>query len=330
MYYFEADDLSISEPLWSCELSGNPCSCIDISKDDLLISYSNFPGTLFIVNFEDGSKKYTVEQSYSNAQVVSCKFNPSAENTIIYACRDGFIFIYDMFDMKISAMARHLGTALLNLAVDGYGETFTIACQDGSLRIYDLKSMKRTSALVKLSAQTNVLGSAIYDIVYHPSNSNIILSATGKDSVLIWDIRSGNVERTILGPHIRGNGLDIHDNTVLTASYRESKQIEMWDFRNGQKIKEITLDSRNGHKNGTFLSTIRVAYNGFDYVVSGSEMYSAYIYNFRKSNLIGQTSIFKDKVSSCCISPSGTTIVTGSEAGTVNCQIIRVKETNCA
>lgn len=355
MYNFEADDLSFSPKTWNFEPTGFQCLCIDISENEEFTVFSNTPGTLSVVRTESGKQKYKITQKYSNNQIVSCRFVPSYQNFLIYCTKDGFIFLNDLSTSETVGMTRHLGTSLLLMAPDSYGETFTIACADGSLRVYDVETMQRTQILMKSTVAPSPITrapnmqSSIYSLVYHPINSNILAAATGKDGVFFWDLRTGNIEKTINGPHIRGNSLDMHDNTVLTASYRDNKQVEFWDFGTGRKLRDIQVDGCIGNmptsslststanllinspssaqlQKPLFLTNAKISENGFDFIVGANELNAGIIYTFDKCDQIGQTESFKEHVSSCALSPFGTTVVTGCDDGSVSCHVIRVSE----
>lgn len=353
MYNFEADDLSFSPAIWSYESTGSQCLSIDISKNEEYTAFSNTPGILTIVKTNNGKQKYKITQKYSNSQIVSCKFLPSNQNLIIYGSKDGFLFLNDLCSVQTIGMTRHLGSSLLLMALDSYGEMFTIACADGSLRVYDIGTMQRTQILMKSTITPSPISrssncqTSIYSIVYHPINSNIIAAATGKDGVFFWDLRTGNIEKTINGPHIRGNSLDMHDNTILTASYRDNKQIEFWDFGTGRKIREVQVDGCYGNilpnsisasnanlllnspqstQKPLYLSCCKIAENGFDFVVGATEINASIVYNVQKCDQIGQTASFKEHVSSCALSTFGTTVITGCDDGCISCNMIRVNE----
>lgn len=45
--------------------------------------------------------------------------------------------------------------------------------------------------------------------------------------------------RSIFGPHICGDSLDVVGKEVLTGSWRPDKQLELWDFESGNKVADI-------------------------------------------------------------------------------------------
>eukprot|EP00825_Cyclidium_porcatum_P029303 TRINITY_DN3131_c0_g1_i2.p2 TRINITY_DN3131_c0_g1~~TRINITY_DN3131_c0_g1_i2.p2 ORF type:complete len:132 (-),score=26.17 TRINITY_DN3131_c0_g1_i2:89-484(-) len=42
-----------------------------------------------------------------------------------------------------------------------------------------------------------------------------------------------------MGPNLSGDAIDYKNNQVLTASYRNSEQIQLWDFKEKKLIQEV-------------------------------------------------------------------------------------------
>ena len=47
--------------------------------------------------------------------------------------------------------------------------------------------------------------------------------------------------RSFYGPHIAGDSLDVVGNEILTGSWRNEHQVEIWDLRSGDKISEVSI-----------------------------------------------------------------------------------------
>lgn len=68
-------------------------------------------------------------------------------------------------------------------------------------------------------------------------DENTIVSG-GWDSVIhVWDIRNSKSVKSFYGPHIAGDSLDFHNNTILTGCYASKNQIQLWDIRNFEQLE---------------------------------------------------------------------------------------------
>lgn len=79
---------------------------------------------------------------------------------------------------------------------------------------------------------------------YDKEDENLLIAGGWDLTVKVWDLRAGQVIRSIYGPYISGDALDIHDGYILTGSWRESEQLQLWDFGTCEFIEEI--DWNNG------------------------------------------------------------------------------------
>jgi len=61
--------------------------------------------------------------------------------------------------------------------------------------------------------------------------------------VFIWDTRQGTKPiRDIRGPLICGDGIDIHEDNVLTASWTQTNQLQIWDLRSSKLMTTVDWD----------------------------------------------------------------------------------------
>lgn len=315
---FDPSDLKLmSEPAWTTEEFGQPINCICYSPDGSQVAYSTSPTEIMIVSTIDGKEVQKLTQNITQHPLISCFFHPIEEDFLFTIYKDGYMFLYDTQTGEVLKTSRHLGSNVVCAEVDPFGEIFAIACTDGSIRIYDIETLQRTTALVKITGHSATTQSAnIFDLIFNPDDSNIILSAAGNDKVLFWDRRSGNAERSISGPHIRGRGLAMYNNQVTTASARQVKQLEVWDFGTARRIKDIPI---YGQPN-----CVAIARNGVDMIVGMNESTVGLAYDNEKYNYIGQTQPLGSNPTYAAVSPIGTTMVLGSEQGAIHCYNVRL------
>merc|ERR1719253_1061762 len=80
---------------------------------------------------------------------------------------------------------------------------------------------------------------------YSPTDPHLIISGSWDRMVQFWDVREGNAVRSILGPYVCGDSLDISQDgeTILTGASRPKNPIQLWDFGTGKLLEAITWDS---------------------------------------------------------------------------------------
>ena len=313
-----ADLTVLPTPAWTIDVTNVPVTSIAYSPNGTSVAYSNSPGQLTVATVADGVIEKSLKQPYTSHPLIGCFFHPVEDDYIIAVFKDGHIVLFDVQTGEIVKMTRHLGSNVVACSVDPYGEVFAIGCADGSIRVYDIENMQRTKALVKMTGRSATnQSSVIYDLIYHSEDPNYILSAVGNDRVLFWDTRSGNYERAIIGPHIRGHGIAMYDGHVITASYRDMKSLEIWDFGTSKRIKEVNVQGN--------LSNVAVSKNGLDMVTTVASTNVGLAFAYDQTLQIGQTTPMKASPSALAISPIGTSFVIGSEQGEMACYMVRLR-----
>lgn len=73
----------------------------------------------------------------------------------------------------------------------------------------------------------------------------MIASAGWDSTVIIHDIRKKGPISGILGPYVCGDSLEFHGKDVITGSWRNENQLQVWDTRTTKKIKDIDWDGNN-------------------------------------------------------------------------------------
>ena len=80
----------------------------------------------------------------------------------------------------------------------------------------------------------------VFALKFDKDDENMLLSGGWDNKVKIWDIRMGAAVRSIYGPYICGDALDIHDGYVLTGSWRGDKQLQMWDVGTSELVDDLS------------------------------------------------------------------------------------------
>lgn len=127
----------------------------------------------------------------------------------------------------------------------------------------------------------------------------------------IWDTREGCSVRQLHGPHICGDALDIKGNEILTGSWRQHDQLELWDFGSGERITEIPwnagqshFDSRHDRSCDLYAAQFSKDSRGRFIVAGGSGVNEAKVFDHGANNaLVGTVTGLEKGVFSVDFSP---------------------------
>lgn len=79
----------------------------------------------------------------------------------------------------------------------------------------------------------------VFSLRFHPTDENVLLSAGWDNTIQMWDLRTEGSVRSIYGPFIAGDSVDISGNEVVSGSYRATEQLQLWDYRTGDLISTV-------------------------------------------------------------------------------------------
>ena len=106
-----------------------------------------------------------------------------------------------------------------------------VSGSEPKIRIYDEE--KRELA-VELSGEDKLPPghrSRVLCVKYVKDDPNLLLSGGWDYRVIVWDLRQARPARGYLGPLICGDGIDVYENLILTASWTQTNQLQTWDLR---------------------------------------------------------------------------------------------------
>lgn len=223
---------------------------IRFSPDGHFVAAGCGDGAIRVFNAQTGALAYNL-QGGSNVALptTAIRFRPSNESTktknvLISANAAGAVQHWHMTSGKcLHSMEEEDGNQVYALDYDKEGSKFVTAGKDTALRVYD-EATKTLLTTMKggmgYSTQcTPGHSNRIFSVKVLAQDENMVISGGWDNTVQVWDIRLGYAVRSMFGPHICGDALDIHHNTVVTGSWRANHQLELWDFGSGQKISDV-------------------------------------------------------------------------------------------
>jgi COMPASS component SWD3 len=79
----------------------------------------------------------------------------------------------------------------------------------------------------------------VFAVKFDKENENLLISGGWDNNVKVWDLREPSPIRSIYGPYVCGDSLDIHDGYILAGSWRGDRQLQLWDFGTCEWIEDI-------------------------------------------------------------------------------------------
>lgn len=120
------------------------------------------------------------------------------------------------------------------------GAMFATAGKDKVVRVYDEATKSLIHEMVEGTAKvTPGHSNRVFSLKFNPEDPNCVVSGGWDNTVQIWDIRVNRAVRSIFGPHICGDAVDVRNNVVLTGSWRPDEQLQLWDLGSGKLLKTI-------------------------------------------------------------------------------------------
>lgn len=223
--------------------------CVKFSPDGKFVAAGCGDGAIRVFNSQTGALAYNL-QGGSNVALptTSLRFRPvtlttRTKNVLIAANAAGAVQHWHMTSGKCLHSIEDEGNQVYAMDYNAEGAKFVTAGKDTCLRVYDeaTKSLLLTmkGGMGYSIKSTPGHSNRIFTCKFHPNDENTIVSGGWDNTIQLWDLRIGYAVRSIYGPHICGDSLDIVDKEIVTGSWRPNNQLEVWDFESGNKISDI-------------------------------------------------------------------------------------------
>ena len=74
-------------------------------------------------------------------------------------------------------------------------------------------------------------------------SGKLLVSGSWDMTVKVWDLASGTIARSIFGPEITGDAIDVRDDLILTGSHRSRDSLQVWSLSYGKLVETIEWDT---------------------------------------------------------------------------------------
>lgn len=108
------------------------------------------------------------------------------------------------------------------------------------------------------------------------AREDMLISAGFDSTIQIWDSRVGHSVRSIGGPMVNtSDGLDIKENTIITASRKDKNPLQIWDLQSGSLVKTIAHGPAQGGPHQVAPTSVKLLdaeLDGYAMIGCGPEM----------------------------------------------------------
>ena len=267
--------------------------CFTLRYDDtcknLAAGYSS--GSVGIYNFEkpQSDPDYRKTYSISTFPITCLRWKPFNRTTLITVNAEGFIIQLHSKSGKILQKIEEENNPLMCVDYSYDGLLFATGGNDKVVRLYDDNTKTLITKLERHRCDMPEHYNRIFSVKFSKKDPNLLLSAGWDNTILLYDLRAKDVQNYLYGPHVCGDGLDLKDDLLLTASWEKEDQIQLFDLRTIKKIGVfqmlIETDKKNSLDNVSYLYSCRFNPVNKTFCVTGSNRNYLRIYDYSNLNL---------------------------------------------
>lgn len=240
------------------------CFSIRFDKTDSLLAGGFSTGDIIIYDTSNGN--FIKNMSLSEYPISSMRWKQSGQKSILVVVHsDGKVSQWFAQAGKFLYSFEEKDNFIMCLDYDNYGKNFATGGSDNQVRVYD----DETKTLIK------TIGSSL-DYVSHSNRifslcygrtefyDQFLVSGGWDNTLKFYDMRVKELIKSVYGPHIVGDSIDLKGHYLLTGSSDIKDQIKIWDIRTYQVLEvvnfEPSLNENNEEKSKkTYVTSINSA-----------------------------------------------------------------------
>lgn len=252
--------------------------CVQFSPDSRYLTCGCGDGTLRVWQTNGKLVSTIYWQGGNGLPTTAIRFRPQQgssatnKNSFIAANADGNIQFFNVSSATRLHSIEEQDNQIYALDYNKGGTQFASAGRDTKVRLYD----EETKTLVRVMStgkgkSTSGHSNRIYSLKWTPSSKNastgessdLLLSAGWDNTVQFWDTRMGNSVRSVYGPHVCGDALDVSADGkyFITGSWLPNDALVLWDFGTGKEVAKINWQGTSAKNKNSKTRPVEMLYS---------------------------------------------------------------------
>ena len=249
--------------------------CVRYDPLDRYIAQGCHDGTINIYNVFTGKKSFTLNNDMEVPFPTTCiRWRPQTskavtKNVILAVNANGSVSHWHTTSGKCLHTQYDEFNKLLTCDYNNDGSMYAVGGSDCVVYGYDEQTRKE---IFKLEGGEGAPGHSnrIFCVKFDVNDPNMIMSGGWDSSVLVWDIRAPQHPIKIIpGPYICGDAIDLSNGVIMSGSYRDNKQLQMWEYEDGAHFTDLNWDEGLPSEKACMLYCLQFEKNNGDIVIAG-------------------------------------------------------------
>lgn len=259
-------------------------------SNDFLASGSS-QGNLSIYNMKEPptSIKRVNHYKISDFPITCLRWKPLNKTTILLVTADGYINQIHSKSGKILQKIEEKDNPLMCCDYSSDGLLFATGGTDKIVRLYDDNTKTLIRKLESHQYNTPQHSNRVFAVKFSETDPNLLLSGGWDNTILLYDLRSKEIQGYLYGPHICGDGMDIKDNLLLTVSWSKNDQIQLFDLKMKSNVgifqMKLDKDGDDRLENVSYLYSCKFNPTNSTFCVTGSNKNYLRVYDYSKMDL---------------------------------------------
>jgi len=186
-----------------------------------------------------------------------------------------------------------------------HGSLYCTAGSDFHVRVYDAATTKLLYDMFDgKDGITSGHSNKIFSVKFHPKDNNLLMTGGWDNTIQIWDCRVNYSIRSIYGPHICGDALDINDegDCIMSGSYSKETPLQFWDFKTCKLREEVVWSSSIKRRSMLYSAHFSHADHPNYFYAGGSNINEARVYSLETKKCLGSAYGFDKPIYSLAMS----------------------------